>query len=64
MLKDIAGEKGCAVYQLVLAWYLSTDFIDAVIPGAKNAQQIRDNQKTGSVSITDQEFREIDELFR
>lgn len=64
VLKGMAIEKDCAVYQLVLAWYLNTDFIDAVIPGAKNAKQIRDNQKTSSVSITDQEFRHIDELFR
>lgn len=64
VLKGIAREKDCAVYQLVLAWYLNTDFIDAVIPGAKNAQQIRDNQKTGKVSITEQDFRQIDELFR
>ena len=64
VLKGIAKEKDCAVYQLVLAWYLETDFIDAVIPGAKNADQIRENQKTGKVQITQKEFKEISNIFK
>jgi len=64
VLKGIAKEKDCAVYQLVLAWYLETDFIDAVIPGAKNADQIRENQKTRKVKITEKEFKEISDIFR
>ena len=64
LLKSMAKEKDCAVYQLVLAWYLHTDFIDAVIPGAKNAKQIRENQKTNKIRITDSEFKEIDQIFR
>lgn len=64
VLKGIAKEKDCAVYQLVLAWYLETDFIDAVIPGAKNADQIRENQKTGKVKITQKEFKEISDIFK
>lgn len=63
-LKGIAKEKDCAVYQLVLAWYLETDFIDAVIPGAKNADQIRENQKAGKVQITEKEFKEISNIFK
>lgn len=64
VLKDIAREKDCAVYQLVLAWYLKTDFIDAVIPGAKRSSQIRDNQKTRQIRLSDAEFSEIDLLFK
>ena len=60
----MAKEKDCEVYQLVLAWYLETDFIDAVIPGAKHADQIRANQKTRKVKISEPEFQEISTIFR
>lgn len=64
VLKHLAREKDCEVYQLVLAWYLETEFIDAIIPGAKNANQIVENQKTSRVSLTKKDFEEINTLFR
>ncbi|MFH5836964.1 aldo/keto reductase [Proteiniclasticum sp. C24MP] len=64
LLRRMAKEKDCEVYQLVLAWYLETDFIDAVIPGAKHADQIRANQKTRKVKISETEFQEISTIFR
>lgn len=63
-LKQLAREKECQVYQLVLAWYLETDFIDAIIPGAKNVNQIIENQKAKEVTLTRNEFEEINALFR
>jgi aryl-alcohol dehydrogenase-like predicted oxidoreductase len=64
VLKHLAKEKDCQVYQLVLAWYLETDFIDAIIPGAKNAHQIIENQKTKEVTLSKKEFDEINAIFR
>lgn len=64
VLKHLAKEKDCQVYQLVLAWYLETEFIDAVIPGAKNANQIIENQKTKEVTLLMREFDEINAIFR
>jgi myo-inositol catabolism protein IolS len=45
-LRKIANEKHAEVANVVLAWYLTRDAIDAVIPGAKRAEQVLDNLKT------------------
>lgn len=63
-LKKLAMEKDAEVYQLVLAWYLETPFIDAIIPGAKNAQQIVKNQKTKDIKLTKEEYQEMDTIFQ
>lgn len=63
-LRQIADAKGAEVAHVVLAWYLRRDAIDAIIPGAKRAEQVLNNQKTLDVQLTDNEIHEIDRIFQ
>ncbi|MDR4885927.1 aldo/keto reductase [Fredinandcohnia sp. QZ13] len=63
-LRDIANDKQVEVAHLVLAWYLTRDEIDAVIPGAKRAEQVLDNLKTLDVALTPDEIQAIDKIFK
>ncbi len=62
-LRPIAQSKGVDVAHIVLAWYLTRDSIDAVIPGAKRSDQVKDNLKTLEVQLTPQEIEHIDSIF-
>jgi myo-inositol catabolism protein IolS len=62
-IRKIADAKHTEVAHVVLAWYLTRDSIDAIIPGAKRAEQVLDNLKTLDVHLTDEETKEIDRLF-
>lgn len=63
-LRTMALEKGVEVFQLVLAWYVATEFIFGVIPGAKSLDQVRGNLSSRDVKLTEEEFAKIDTLFR
>ncbi|WP_449536512.1 aldo/keto reductase [Ferdinandcohnia sp. Marseille-Q9671] len=63
-LREIANGKQVEVAHLVLAWYLTRDEIDAVIPGAKRAEQVLDNLKTIDVELAADEIQAIDEIFK
>lgn len=63
-LRKIADAKQTDVAHLVLAWYLTRDSIDVVIPGAKRAEQVLDNLKTVDVQLTAEEIQEIDRTFQ
>ncbi|RTR35690.1 aldo/keto reductase [Robertmurraya yapensis] len=62
-LHEIAREKNSEVGHIVLAWYLTREPIDAVIPGAKTPEQIINNNKAGEVKLTDSEIARIDQIF-
>lgn len=62
-LRPIAAAKGVEISHIVLAWYLTRKEIPAIIPGAKNAQQVLTNLKTADVQLTAQEIAKIDQLF-
>lgn len=62
-LRDIANAKEVEVAQLVLAWYLTRNEIDVVIPGAKRPEQIISNMKAAEVSLDESEIITIDALF-
>lgn len=62
-IRKIATAKGVEVAHLVLAWYLTRDSIDAIIPGAKRAEQALSNLKTLDVHLTDEDMKEIDRIF-
>ena len=63
-LRLIANDKNVAVSNLVLAWYLTKDTIDAIIPGAKKPEQVLDNIKTLEVQLSSQEIKEIEHIFQ
>lgn len=62
-LRPIAEAKGVEISHIVLAWYLTREAIPAIIPGAKNAQQVLANLKTIDVQLTADETSNIDRLF-
>ncbi|MEW4241199.1 aldo/keto reductase [Priestia megaterium] len=63
-LRQISSAKGVEVAHLVLAWYLTRDSIDVLIPGAKRAEQVLDNLKTLDVHLTSSEIKDIDHIFK
>lgn len=62
-LSGIAESKRADIAQVVLAWYLARPEIDAVIPGAKRADQVLGNLSTLDVQLSPEEIKEIDEIF-
>ncbi|MDP4549340.1 aldo/keto reductase [Alkalihalobacillus macyae] len=63
-LRNIANAKGVEVTHVVLAWYLTRDSIDVLIPGAKRQEQVVDNLKTLDVRLTGEEIQRIDSIFK
>ncbi|WP_215193181.1 aldo/keto reductase [Exiguobacterium sp. s95] len=63
LLRPIAKEKEVDVAHVVLAWYLAKDGIDAIIPGAKRADQVTDTLRTIEVELTDADIKKIDQIF-
>jgi myo-inositol catabolism protein IolS len=63
-IRKIATAKGVEVAHVVLAWYLTREAIDVIIPGAKRANQVIQNLKTLEVYLTDEEIQEIDRIFQ
>ncbi|MGX9134809.1 aldo/keto reductase [Rummeliibacillus sp. JY-2-4R] len=62
-LKKIADAKDVEVQHIVLAWYLRQPAIDAIIPGAKRADQVLSNLKTLDVNLTSEETSLINQIF-
>ncbi|MEK5162573.1 aldo/keto reductase [Paenibacillus sp. FSL R5-0527] len=62
-VRRIADAKNAEVAHVVLAWYLTRDTIDALIPGAKRPDQVIRNLKTLDVSLTPEEIAGIDRIF-
>lgn len=62
-IREIAKSKDADVVHVVLAWYLSRDEIDVVIPGAKRSEQVLNNLKTTEIKLTDKEINVIGKLF-
>jgi len=62
-LKEIAAAKNVEVAHVVLAWYLMVDAIDALIPGAKQGEQVISNLQALQVPLTEEEYVQIGEIF-
>jgi myo-inositol catabolism protein IolS len=63
-IRAIARSKNVEVAHVVLAWYLTRECIDVIIPGAKRADQVLNNLKTLDVQLTKEEIQQIDQLFQ
>ncbi|WP_027416394.1 aldo/keto reductase [Aneurinibacillus terranovensis] len=63
-VREIASAKHAEVAHVVLAWYLTRDSIDVLIPGAKRPEQVRNNLKTLNVTLTNEEIEKIDRIFK
>lgn len=63
-LREIAVAKDAEIAHIVLAWYLTVDAIDALIPGAKKPEQVTNTLKTLDVRLTAEEIEEISRIFQ
>ncbi|MCX8743541.1 aldo/keto reductase [Lactobacillus sp. B3795] len=63
-LKPLADNHGITTAQLVLAWYIKNPDVTVVIPGAKRPEQVESNAKALNVSLSDDEYAQIDNDFR
>ena len=63
-LKPLADKHGITTAQLVLAWYIKNPEVTVVIPGAKRPEQVESNAKALNVSLSDEEYAQIDNDFR
>lgn len=63
-LKPIADKHGITTAQLVLAWYIKNPDVTVVIPGAKRPEQVQSNANALNVSLSDEEYAQIDNDFR
>ncbi|MCL0318509.1 aldo/keto reductase [Apilactobacillus xinyiensis] len=63
-ISKIAEKHEVSTAQLVLAWYMKNPDITVVIPGAKKAEQVASNAKAMNVSLDNDEYKTIDEIFK
>ena len=63
-IRPIAEAKGAELAHIVLAWYLTREAIDVIIPGAKRPEQVLNNLKTLDVQLTEEEIAKIDRIFQ
>ncbi|KPN81519.1 Aldo/keto reductase [Apilactobacillus kunkeei] len=63
-LKPLADKHEITTAQLVLAWYIKNPDVTVVIPGAKRPEQVESNAKALNVSLSDEEYAQIDNDFR
>lgn len=62
-LRQVAKTHDAAVIQVALAWYLQNPNVDVVIPGARNAEQVRGITGTLDVQLSAAEWQQIDTAF-
>lgn len=62
-IREIAGKYNASVPHIVLAFYLTRSPIDAVIPGARNSEQVKDNMRTISIKLTAEDIQAIEEIY-
>ncbi|SFV39940.1 aldo/keto reductase [Ligilactobacillus acidipiscis] len=62
-VRNIANGHGATVAQTIIAWYLKDPDISVVIPGARNADQVKSNVAAVDVNLSQSEFDQIEQLF-
>ncbi|MFC4558251.1 aldo/keto reductase [Virgibacillus kekensis] len=62
-IREIANRHKVDVAHVVLAFYLTKEPIDAVIPGARNSGQVINNLKAAEVSLTAEDLKIIEEIY-
>jgi aryl-alcohol dehydrogenase-like predicted oxidoreductase len=59
-LREVAGEVGCSVARVALAWQLHKPFVTSVIIGAKNVDQLADNLAAGDLALSAEQLAKLD----
>lgn len=63
VVRPIAKTHQATVAQVGLAWYMQNPLISVVIPGAKRAEQVKANAHALDITLTDAEYRTIEQAF-
>jgi len=65
-LTQIAGELGCSMAQLALAWCLKNPHVSSVITGASRAEQVVENMKALEVTaqLSDAVMQQIEDILQ
>ncbi|MEH7523412.1 aldo/keto reductase [Bacillus sp. JJ1503] len=61
-LKEIATQKETTLPNLALAWLLSQEGVDSVIPGGKRKERIRENVQASEISFSKEELNIINDI--
>lgn len=61
-LNKVAARKNTTLPNLALAWLLAQEGVDAVIPGGKRKERIRENVKASDIRLSKEELQAIDEI--
>lgn len=62
-VRAIADDHHVTPSQLVLAWYIKNPAVAVVIPGARKAEQVKQNAVSLDVKLNDFEYQAIDRIF-
>lgn len=60
-IKPLADENGLSLAQLVLCWTMQQPAINAVLAGARNPSQVKENIKAGEFTLNVEVIKEINE---
>jgi aryl-alcohol dehydrogenase-like predicted oxidoreductase len=62
-LREMADELGCTAAQLALAWLLHQGDDVVPIPGTRRVKYLDENAGAADIALSDEQLRELDELF-
>ena len=62
VMRSVAAAHEATVAQVALAWLLSRSAVTSVIIGAKTVDQLNDNLGSTTLSLTDEELQQLDEV--
>ena len=61
-LEDFAKNRGHTMVELAISWLASKPYVGSVIAGATRPEQVEENAKAADWKLTDEEFKQVDEL--
>lgn len=61
-LKKIAESKGITMANLASSWLLAQKGVDAIIPGGKKPEQVKENVEASEIKFTNQELTAIQQI--
>jgi len=61
-LKELATQKETTLPNLALAWLLAQEGVDAVIPGGKRKERIRENIQASEINLSKEELNIINDI--
>ncbi|MCS3408771.1 aldo/keto reductase [Serratia sp. AKBS12] len=64
VLVAIADARGLSAAQVALAWLLQRPTVTSVVVGARNRQQLADNLKAASLTLEQNELRQLEDVSR